>query len=119
MNTTEMVISFIIGAVIVIIYKLVKFNGECRRRMENYEKSQEISRLILEVLDVDALENTSKFDYAAFFRKETKIYEKMMEYPTDMWKCMSYEERRNLINILSCQYDLDQTENGDGPFSDK
>lgn len=119
MNTTEMVISFILGAVITFIYKLVKFNRECRRRMENYEKSREVSLLILEVLDVDPFDHTSKFDYAAFFRKETKIYEKMMEYPTDMWKCMSYEDRRKLVNIISCQYDLDQMENGDGPFSDK
>ena len=119
MITTEIVISAIIGVLITFIYKVVKFNRECRRRLENYEKSMEVSHLILEVLDVDPFDHTSNFDYAAFFRKETKIYEKMMEYPTDMWKCMSYEDRRNLIKILSGQYDLDQTENGDGPFSDK
>lgn len=60
MNTTEMVIPFIIGAVITIIYKLVKFDRECRRRLENYEKSQEASRLILEVLDC-----STKVDYGA------------------------------------------------------
>ena len=116
---SAMVISFTIGVLITFIYKLVKFNKECRRRMDNYEKSMEVSHLILEVLDVDPFDHSSKFDYEAFFRKETKIYEKMMKYPTHMWKCMSYEDRRNLIKFLSGQYDLDQTENGDGPFSDK
>ena len=105
MITTETVISFIIGAIITIVYKLVKFEREFRRRLENYEKSNEISRLILEVIDCPP-----KVDYLTFFRKETMIYKKMMELPTDIWKSLTFEERKDLIQSLSDVYDRMQNE---------
>jgi len=97
---SEMVISFTIGAIVMLIYKLVKFSRECRRRLENYEKSREVSNLILEVLDYPTI-----VDYAAFFRKETWIYGQMMEVSTDIWKLMTYEQRKKIIKDLSDEYD--------------
>lgn len=64
MNTTEIVISFIIGALIVIVYKVVRAMRDEAKRLDDYSRSKELSRLICEVMDYD-----SKVDYALSLRK--------------------------------------------------
>lgn len=99
MITTEMVIGFLIGVMIVVIYKLVKFNRECRRRIENLEKSNEISKLLLDVLDYP-----QNGDYKLFV-KQARMHKKMMEIPTSGWKLLTYMQKRKIIDAISDEYD--------------
>lgn len=105
MNTTEMVISFIIGAMVMMIYEIVKLRRELRKRMEDAEESREVSNLILEVLDYPSKADYAPFDYAAFFRKRSWIYERIMEISSDMWFGFDLNQRKGLIKIASDEYD--------------
>ena len=97
---SEMIISALLGSIVMMIYKIVKLNRELRKRMRDADKSIEVSNLILEVLDY-----TTIVDYAAFFRKETWIYEQIMGISSDMWYGFDLSQRKGLIKIASDEYD--------------